>query len=135
MRGGCQNMVEVVNIKTCKDVGRPGDVYIGRKNVNFSESKWANPFPIGRCIVNDEEEHFNRETCIIRYMRYLSNGEVVNVNGKIWHGDLAKQSLHELKNAKRLCCWCSPLPCHGDFLKRLIISMQNQITLSDCGVI
>ena len=127
-------MIEVVNVKTCKDVGKSGDVYIGRKNFNFSESKWANPFPMGDCVVNDEEEHFNRETCILRYTRYITNGEIVNVNGKTWRGDLAKQSLHELKNAKRLVCYCKPLNCHGDVLKKLISSMQNQTTLNDCGV-
>ena len=28
--------------------------------------------------------------------------------------------LFEIKDAKRLGCWCKPKRCHGDFLKRLI---------------
>ena len=66
------------------------DVYIGRT------SKWGNPFVIG----NDG----TREEVIEKYRNYLSQ------NIKLL------SELHELKG-KKLGCFCSPLPCHGDILK------------------
>ena len=65
------------------------DVYIGRP------SKWGNPYMMGR--------DGTREEVIEKYRVWLFTNE----------GLLA--DLHELKG-KRLGCWCSPLPCHGDVL-------------------
>lgn len=128
------NMIEVVNVKTCKDVGRPGDVYIGRRNENFPESKWANPFPIGKCIVNNEKEHFTRDGCIVRFEKYIVNGEIVNVNRKIYRGDLAKDALKELKYAKRLVCYCFPLNCHGNIIIKILNSYdKNQQSVLNYG--
>ena len=128
-------MIEVVNVKNCKDIGKPGDVYIGRGNNRFKESIFANPFPIGRCVVNDEIEIFTRDGCITRFEKYITNGETVNVNGKTYRGDIAKNSLKDLKYAKRLMCWCKPYNnCHGDVIKRLVSSIYNDTTLNYFGV-
>jgi hypothetical protein len=126
-------MVIVVNVKTCNDFGyKDGDVYIGRGNVRFKESKFANPFPIGKCRVNGLEEKFTRDECISRYAKYLGNGEVVTVNGTVYRGDLARDSLNELLTAKRIGCFCKPAPCHGDILKKYIDSKTK--TLNDFSV-
>ena len=71
----------------------PYDVYIGRRGKGQS-GKWGNPFRNG-----------TREENIARFEAYLlSNKELM-------------QDLHELKG-KRLGCFCSPKPCHGDILKK-----------------
>lgn len=69
------------------------DIYIGRP------SKWGNPFEIGR--------DGTREEVIRKYDEWIkSQTELLSLLG-------------ELKG-KVLGCWCSPKPCHGDILVRLI---------------
>jgi hypothetical protein len=90
-------MVEVINIKKCKDFGtREGDVYIGRYNSRFGASKWGNPFTIG-----------DRETLIKQYAVYLHSSGLI-------------ADIYDLANAKRLGCWCKPRMCHGDVLKKYV---------------
>jgi hypothetical protein len=83
-------MIEVVNLRTCKDWGKPGDVLIDRR------TKWGNPF-----LLKNEKD---REMVIEKYRVYFI-------------GNLLIDATKELKDAKRLGCWCSPLPCHGDVIK------------------
>lgn len=71
----------------------PYDVYIGRG------SKWGNPFKIG--------PDGTRLQVIEKYEKWIENQP----------GLLA--SLHELDD-KILGCYCSPLPCHGDVLKKIV---------------
>lgn len=68
------------------------DVYIGRG------SKWGNPFKIG--------EHGNRNEVISYYKAHIMDNPTL------------LSQVHELKG-KRLGCYCAPLSCHGDILKRL----------------
>jgi hypothetical protein len=69
------------------------DVYIGRP------SKWGNPFRIGK--------DGTRADVIRKYREWiLGNPRLMS-------------DLPELKG-KRLGCWCSPLPCHGDVLVELV---------------
>lgn len=71
------------------------DVYIGR---GF-DSKWGNPFEIGK--------DGTRAEVIDKYREWiLAQPELLS-------------RLDELKG-KTLGCWCSPLPCHGDVLIELI---------------
>jgi hypothetical protein len=69
------------------------DVYIGRP------SKWGNPFEIGK--------DGNREEVIRKYKEWIKTQIHL------------LSSLNELKY-KTLGCWCSPLPCHGDILVKLV---------------
>lgn len=69
------------------------DVYIGRG------SKWGNPFIIG--IAGSRMQVINM------YKSYIQGRPELMAD------------LHELRG-KRLGCYCSPLPCHGDVLKELI---------------
>lgn len=69
------------------------DVYIGRP------SKWGNPFVIGK--------DGTRATVIAKYEKWIrSRPELI-------------ADLHELRG-KVLGCWCSPKPCHGDVLVKLV---------------
>lgn len=71
---------------------QPHDIYIGRP------SKWGNPFVIGR--------DGTRAEVIAKYREYVLAQPAL----------LA--ALPELAG-KRLACWCSPKPCHGDVLAEL----------------
>jgi hypothetical protein len=95
-------MVEVVNLKYCKDWGKSGDFKIDRT------TKWGNPYLIGKD--GDRDDVCNKYAIYIR--NQLQNG---NLNIK------------ELQNAKRLGCWCKPLRCHGDELKKIIEGMSKNI--------
>lgn len=68
------------------------DVYIGRP------SKWGNPFTIGK--------DGTREDVIAQYVQWF------------WTQPHLVESISELKG-KTLGCWCSPQPCHGDFLSQV----------------
>lgn len=97
-------MIEVVNRRAN---GRTKDgavrVYIGRP------SPLGNPFVIGRAG--------SRAEVIERYERWLKNA--------MKEGE-AKRELERLTRLAgegadlELECWCSPLACHGDVLKRMI---------------
>jgi len=69
------------------------DVYIGRG------SKWGNPFKIG--------PDGTRLQVIEKYEKWLMTQQHL------------LDSLHEL-NDKTLGCYCHPLPCHGDVLKKIV---------------
>jgi len=90
----CVRMI-VINLRTCKDWGKPGDVKIDRT------TKWGNPFKLTTLV--------NREGSIKLYEWWVSQ--------MICQGKL---NLSDFDNAKRLGCWCKPLACHGDVLKKLI---------------
>lgn len=80
---------------------QPYDVYIGRP------SKWGNPFVIGK--------DGDRDEVIRKYRAWLAlNPELL-------------ESLGELQG-KRLGCYCSPLPCHGDTLAGLA---DGKVSLDD----
>ena len=69
------------------------DIYIGRP------SKWGNPFNIG--------PDGSREEVIAKYEQYIRGNRFL------------MSRLKELEG-KVLGCWCSPLPCHGDVLIKLV---------------
>lgn len=82
-------MVEVINIKICKDWGKEGDIYIGRG------SPWGNPYKMKNG--SDGE----RERVIELYAQYT----------------IPTLDIEPLLKAKRLGCYCKPKSCHGDILK------------------
>jgi O-acetyl-ADP-ribose deacetylase (regulator of RNase III) len=79
----------------------PYDIYIGRgiSNYGLPQSKWGNPFKLGR--------DGNRKEVLEKYNQWVRS-----------HPELM-ESIVELRN-KTLGCWCAPLSCHGDVLSRLV---------------
>ena len=75
-------------------------VYIGRyiRFASFKTSKWHNPYSVKK---------YGRDKSIEMYKEYILNKP-----------DLLND-LPELEG-KILCCWCKPLPCHGDILVELL---------------
>lgn len=74
------------------------DVYIGRP------SKWGNPFE----IIRDG----TRESVIAQYEAWIRTQPELMA------------ALKDL-DGKILGCWCSPKPCHGDVLLKLIESERS----------
>jgi hypothetical protein len=76
------------------------DVYIGRP------SKWGNPFSHKEDTIAEFRVE-NRQTAIQQYEKWvLTQSHLM-------------RSLIELRG-KTLGCWCSPKPCHGHVLAKLI---------------
>jgi len=94
-------MPQVLNLRGRKGGVPDGAVYIGRacnyKPWRLRQSKWHNPFKIGRDGTSAE--------VLAKFARYLYEGGLIN-------------DIHELRG-KDLACWCAPGPCHGDVLLRL----------------
>ncbi|MGP8124037.1 MAG: DUF4326 domain-containing protein, partial [Xanthobacteraceae bacterium] len=76
-----------------------GAVYIGRG------SKWGNPFRIG--------PDGDRAAVIAKHERWLADQ----------HNLL--RALDELRG-RDLVCFCAPLPCHGDLLRRLANATRDE---------
>lgn len=78
------------------------DIYIGREWLEFQESKWHNPFHVGK--------DGNRQEVLAKYKSYILGNEELLL------------CLHELED-KILACWCKKpgldQECHGDVLKSL----------------
>lgn len=83
-------VVKVVNLKTCKDWGKPGDVRIDR------QSRYGNPF------IMQSHTASERHRVIAKFEEWL----------------MTRNDFYtpELMMAKRLGCWCAPMPCHGDII-------------------
>jgi hypothetical protein len=61
--------------------------------------KWHNPFKVRR---HTREEH---ERAVVEHERHLHECGLI-------------AEVRELRGLN-LVCWCKPLPCHGDLLRRL----------------
>jgi hypothetical protein len=94
-------MPRVLNLLGRRGVVPEGAVYIGRaynyKPWRLPQSKWHNPFRIGRDGTAEE--------VLVKYERWLHTSGLIN-------------DIHELRG-RDLACWCAPFPCHGDVLLRL----------------
>lgn len=86
------------------------DIYIGRANGDLPESKWANPFVIGKDGTRDE--------VIAKYEEWIRGKPELMA------------ALPELKG-KVLGCWCRPVNrCHGDVLARLIDGEVKEVEIA-----
>lgn len=98
-------MIEVKNMRTYKGIGE----YVGRP------SPLGNPFPIGP----DE----SRETVIQRYHTWLRS--------QLEYDTSARKEFERLQQIYRdtgsliLICWCAPLPCHADVIRRMILDREK----------
>lgn len=90
-------------------------VYVGRRSARrgLAGSDFANPFRIGH--------DGTREQVIEQYRRWL-----------IKQPHLLRR-LGELRG-RRLACWCSPLPCHGDVLIEFVDAYELLEDLVAAGI-
>jgi hypothetical protein len=105
---------EYNNLKEWMD--DPSNVYIGRKGIVFvnnerfpkENSKFCNPFKVGKDGTLDE--------VVEKFEKYIQE--------KIKSGEIKKEELIEL-HGKKLGCWCKPNKCHGDVLLKIINSFTS----------
>jgi len=104
--------LEVVNIKQVKQITEE-HVYIGRKNsyYNVQASALANPYHVGK--------DGDRDKVILKYRYWL--WELVQNKESEQMEELVRiaNMVREGKNVK-LMCYCKPLACHGDVVKRAV---------------
>ncbi len=101
-------MIKVVHCKKA-----PFDIYIGRANEDLPESKWANPFKIGK---DDAGTEWSREQVIDLYESWVRKQPELMA------------ALPELRD-KVLGCWCKDASgggpaCHGDVLVKLLNEIE-----------
>lgn len=75
---------------------QPNDVYIGRPG------PWGNPYAIGR--------DGDRAEVIAKFRAWITSSDRVAI---------ALRANLSLLKGRRLVCWCSPAPCHGDVLAEM----------------
>lgn len=105
-------MAKVANIKK----GEKYDIYIGRP------SKYGNIFshlPHSRNTIYVP----TREAAVQAYEDWLLGREYTDIkqDRRYW----ILEHLRQLKG-KTLGCYCSPLPCHGDVLVKLVKKIEEQ---------
>lgn len=91
-------MATVLN-KYKVDMSDPDIVYIGRGSIFGNPYVMENPSDAERSRVIEEYRHW--------------------LWAQIQQGIITKEMLLEL-DSKRLCCYCSPKPCHGDVILKAI---------------
>jgi hypothetical protein len=129
-------MIEVVNMKYHRDFGKPGDCRCDRS------TKYGNPFIIYEtkdrnkvCSLYDDYLDAittpNNEDMV---KTLLKLGGLTPVQVDMWmrktNGYL---DLRELKDVKRMGCFCAPSPCHCDYLKRKIEASVTPVLEIDSG--
>jgi hypothetical protein len=86
-------------------------IYIGRKNKTYGleESHLSNPYSVGKNnpreeSISDFSHHLDRH---LGYANSRIKSEFERILGLLKHGrDI------------ELVCWCKPLDCHGDVIKK-----------------
>ena len=86
-------------------IGRAGIVFIDKQRFPKEASPWANPFKVG-----EGKGKHTREEAVKLYEGFVRD----RIKDPKW-----KEELLKLKG-KNLGCWCSPEPCHGDVLMKII---------------
>ncbi|ATN92797.1 hypothetical protein QGX11_gp034 [Pseudomonas phage PPSC2] len=104
-------MCQVVNKKHMSvNMTDPDIVYIGRGSI------WGNPFS-HKAGTKAIWKVKTRDEAIYNYRSYLW--------AAITKGDITLEMLKEL-DGKRLACYCAPLACHGDIIKRAVQWAKEQ---------
>lgn len=111
--GKLATILSVVNVRGLQP-GDPGIHYIGRECQGWKASALANMFKIS--------DSCSREHVVYQYRVWLN--KVVASGGK-YHPEAYAElmelvRLHKAGETIRLGCWCAPLACHGDVVKRAI---------------
>jgi hypothetical protein len=84
--------------------------YIGRYHSEFGKSALANPFKIG--VDGDRNE------VIEKYRRWLWNE--CQLKGKAYEELMELVQQYKKGEVIILGCWCTPLKCHGEVIRRAI---------------
>ena len=96
--------IQVVNVKMA-GWDMPDMVYIGRP------SPLGNPFRIGR--------DGTREEVIAKYEKWLKLG--LHKGCRKINLELERiAGIVKSRGRVFLACWCSPMPCHGDIVKKYV---------------
>ena len=101
------NLSEWINNPANIYIGRCGIVFINKKRFPTKSSVWSNPFKI--------KADSDRNAVLVKYEMYIRD--------KI---EKKECDIAELVG-KKLGCWCSPLPCHGDVLCKIINENANNV--------
>jgi hypothetical protein len=114
-------MVNVVNKHN--HVSSNDDVYIGRGSI------LGNPYSH---LENTKAEFkvINRKTAIDSYNVYIK--QKINNKDKNILNELNKIYVKAMQGNVNLVCYCKPLPCHGNIIKKIIeerLKLNKSLTL------
>lgn len=99
---------EVIHIRQSSK--SPNEVYIGRPGKGQS-GLFGNPVVIGQSCPICKEVHGDRGATLPCYEQYLLN--------RLANDTSFAEAFWKLKN-KTLVCFCSPLPCHGNVMAKVL---------------
>jgi len=105
--------INVVSIRRLPYSKRSGITYIGRQCAGWTSSPLANPFKIG--VDGD------REQVIAKYETWLR--DLLKVPSP-QHTEMIRLYHIAENSSLTLGCWCKPLPCHGDVIKKILLEAE-----------
>lgn len=118
-----RNIPLVVNLKGNKiSLNEYNTLYIGRSSKN--PNHFGNPFshlPSVKTAIQVK----TREQSIQEFEKWLLGTDHRHVEQDRRHWIL--KHLWKIKQAKKLGCFCAPLPCHGDILKKIALKAHPHI--------
>jgi hypothetical protein len=105
IRPGFANLCEWVSAENHVYIGRRGVVFVDGRRYPPEDSKWANPYKIGRDGSRDEVLAKYRNHIVERIRREPDLYNLEELRGKV------------------LGCWCKPDSCHGDVLAEMLANL------------
>jgi hypothetical protein len=112
---------KVINLHIDKNALKEwGTVYIGR---SFKTSlHFGNPFSHIK-NAHDSIKVESRHEAIKCFGLWLEEKKYLNLDPDRRHW--IQKNLWRIKQAKKLACYCHPLPCHGDILAKLALDNRT----------
>ena len=101
--------ITVVNLRTHKKTGDPWEVLIDRRTV------LGNPYPLPK--YSREESISLYQDRLVEVMSSMNQTPEILV---IWNEMNRINALLEGHSKLVLMCWCKPLACHGDVIKKVL---------------
>lgn len=101
---------EVVNLRS----GEPYDIYIGRSGHGM-EGYFGNPVAYRQVCPVCEDVHTRKGSTLPCFDRYATSRAVSDPTYRARVKELL---------GKKLACFCSPSPCHGEVLLRLAFALR-----------
>jgi Domain of unknown function (DUF4326) len=99
-------------------IGRKGIVFIDNQRFPHNDSFWANPYAMNK---QADDIAIERRRVLDLYRQHL-----VQMEQSMGKQAYRERLLNELEG-HQLGCWCSPLPCHGDILRREIQRVKQWV--------
>lgn len=120
-------MITVVNKKDYTELGREYEIYIGRPSILGNQFDWK-PNTAAMWKATDREDSIRKYEDLLR--KRLASPKLKDHKNELRR----LYRIWQRRGHLTLVCWCAPLACHGDVLKKILLEMRaDEIEAGDPG--